>query len=203
MIDEVASERGRLPSLALYLLGGFRLEREGRPIAETVWQRRKSRALLRILAAAPDHRVHAEQLQEHLWPEQDAGSANNSLRKAMHEVRHVLEPDLAPGAISAFLQMTDGILSLRTGGIWIDAEDFERRAREALASGDLGALQEAADRYGGELLPEDRYEDWAETRRAAMAALHLDVLLWLGRELERRGDWEGAIRRLESVLTVE
>jgi DNA-binding SARP family transcriptional activator len=190
-------------SLTLHLLGGFRLESGARIVPDTAWQRRKSKTLLRILAAVPDHRLHAEQLQEMLWPDQIAESANNSLRKALHEVRHVLEPDLAQGAPSAYVTVVDGIVWLQTAAVWIDADAFERHAREALASGDLPALEAATGLYGGELLPEDRYEDWAEIRRTALANLYLETLLGLAALLERRGEWEGAIRRLEAALAVE
>ena len=45
----------------------------------------------------------------------------------------------------------------------VDAVRFEELARRALAAGDAATAREALALYGGELLPADRYEEWAET----------------------------------------
>ena len=63
----------------------------------------------------------------------------------------------------------------------VDAVRFEELARRALASGDAAAAREAIALYGGELLPADRYEEWAETRREQLRQSHLDLLRLAGR----------------------
>ena len=63
----------------------------------------------------------------------------------------------------------------------VDAVRFEELARRALAAGDAAAAREAIALYGGELLPADRYEEWAETRREQLRQSHLDLLRLDGR----------------------
>lgn len=64
-----------------------------------------------------------------------------------------------------------------------------RRAAEliqllaALASGDARACGAAADRYGGPLLPDDPYAEWALAARERLRLLQLHVL-------RRAGRWE-------------
>lgn len=58
----------------------------------------------------------------------------------------------------------------------IDADEFETAARRALASGDPNACAEVVRRLAGELLPEERYEEWAVARRERIQRLYLDLL---------------------------
>ena len=64
----------------------------------------------------------------------------------------------------------------------IDVERFERtgrgRARRRRCRRWPGTALAA---YGGELLPEDRYADWAEARREQLRRTHLDLLRLAGR----------------------
>jgi hypothetical protein len=66
----------------------------------------------------------------------------------------------------------------------IDADRFERLAEEALRRRDVEAYETALTAYTGELLPEDRYEDWCAERRASLAELRVRLLLGLATALE-------------------
>ena len=55
--------------LRIEVLGGFRVSVAGHPVPDDVWHRRKPAALLKLLALAPGHRLHREQLMDGLWPE--------------------------------------------------------------------------------------------------------------------------------------
>ena len=63
----------------------------------------------------------------------------------------------------------------------VDVVRFEDLARRALVDEDVGAAREALAMYGGELLPQDRYEEWAEERREQLRLRHLDLLRLDGR----------------------
>jgi DNA-binding SARP family transcriptional activator len=65
----------------------------------------------------------------------------------------------------------------------VDAAEFERAAEEALAVGDPAACQAAAELYGGELLPEDRYAEWAQPIRDRLRDRYVELL-------RRGGLWE-------------
>ena len=69
---------------------------------------------------------------------------------------------------------------------WSTWCEFEELARRALADADVVDARAALALYGGELLPDDRYEDWAEERREQLRLRHLDLLRLDGR-------WEAVV----------
>lgn len=50
--------------LRISLLGGFRAEVGGLPVAEEAWRRSGARDLVKLLALRPGHRIHREELTE-------------------------------------------------------------------------------------------------------------------------------------------
>ncbi|MFJ7960154.1 ATP-binding protein [Streptomyces sp. NPDC096319] len=134
---------------------------------------------MKLLAVTPGHRLHREQAMGICWPDADAQAALRSLRVALHAARHALEPELAPRATSSYLVSDGSLLLLDPRTVWIDADHAEETALAALAAGDIAVLSAAARRFTGELLPEDRYAQWAQTRRDRLAGLGEQVLLAL------------------------
>src|SRR4030095_8144317 len=63
----------------------------------------------------------------------------------------------------------------------VDVIQFEDLARRALEEENIVAAREALAIYNGELLPQDRYEPWAEERREQLRLRHLDLLRLDGR----------------------
>jgi DNA-binding SARP family transcriptional activator len=182
------------------VLGGFRVERAGvaQPIAG--WQRRTAKTLTKLLATHPRHTLHREQILEILWPTVDVESARNSFGKALHAARRAFEPELLPRESSAYLRLTDSMVALDTENVAIDADQFQHSAETALDRGDVAAYESALAAYGGELLPEDRYEDWCTERRDFLAGLHRRLLFELAETLEERGAFSASADRLREVL---
>jgi predicted ATPase/tetratricopeptide (TPR) repeat protein len=143
------------------LLGGFAAEAAGVPVPDSAWRLRKARELVKLLALADGNRLHREQAMDALWPERDPGSAANNLNQAVHAARRAL----GAGAIT----LVDGLLRLEAD---IDVEQFERAVVEARSEGTARACARALDLYAGELLPENRYDDWASLERERLAELH-------------------------------
>lgn len=189
------------PDLRITLLGAFRVGVGPRLVQDREWRLRKTKNLVKLLALAPSHRLHREHLIDVLWPEQDPGLASNNLNKAVHMARRVLEPGLPPATRSRYLHLEDDSLVLRPPGeLWVDVEQFERTALRARNSGSPEAYAEALQCYSGDLLPEDRYEDWAVGRREELQSLYLRLLLDLARSQERRGDPAAAAELLREVV---
>ena len=163
--------------LEVTLLGGFRITVDGRQTAEQEWRRSRSAALIKLLALAPRCRLHREQVMEALWPDLAPDAAAANLRKAVHFARRTLGEHEVIGGDPELIAL--GPKAERI----IDAEVFEAEARAALRDGDADACARAADTYGGELLPDDRYADWAETARERLQQLHLQLL-------RRAGLWQ-------------
>ena len=192
-------ESGFVSPLRVELLGGFRVERNGaaRPV---VWQRRSARTLTKLLAVHPRHSLHREEILELLWPDVPAKSALNRFGQALHAARRAFEPELLPRQSSAYLRLTESVLSLETEHVVIDADHFQQLAESALGHGNEEAYESALAAYGGELLPEDRYHDWCAERRSFLAELHIRLLVELADGLEKRGTQAAAADRLHEVL---
>jgi DNA-binding SARP family transcriptional activator len=142
----------------------------GAPTSARGWDRRSSASLVKILALAPGHRLHREHVLDLLWPDEAPSSAANRLHKAAHFARR------AAGHHGAVVLRGDLVWLFPDAEITVDALRFEHLARLAVAGDDAAAAREALSWYGGELLPADRYEDWAAERRELLALRRLDVL---------------------------
>ncbi|MEU9860633.1 AAA family ATPase [Streptomyces sp. NPDC047971] len=195
------SEAGA-PLLRLHLFGGFRATRDGGPALPERWPRPGARALVKLLAVVPGHRLHREQAMEICWPDADAQAAAGSLRVALHAARHALEPELAPRAASSYLVSDGGLLRLDPATVWIDADDAETAARTALADGGTDRLTAALDRFTGEMLPEDRFAPWADDRRGRLGLLRERLLLALAEAHLERGAAADAAAAAEQVLAI-
>jgi DNA-binding SARP family transcriptional activator len=132
------------------LLGGFSVSVGSRTVQHGEWRLRKAAALVKLLALAPAHRLHREQVMDLLWPNSGRKAASNSLRRTLYAARRTLDP--AEG--SGYLASEDESLVLRpSGGFWVDVEAFEQAAATARRSRDPAAYRAALDLYKGELLP--------------------------------------------------
>jgi DNA-binding SARP family transcriptional activator len=139
-------------------LSGFAAAVDGVPVPESAWRLKKARELIKLLALAPDHRLHREQVMDALWRERAPAAAANNL----YQVVHVARRALGVGA----LEMREGLLRLVAD---VDVDRLELAAADARRAGSPVAYRAALSLYGGELLPENRYDDWAEPRRDALA----------------------------------
>jgi predicted ATPase/DNA-binding SARP family transcriptional activator len=157
------------------LLGGFGVDRGGQPVQDRAWRLRKARTLVKLLALTRDQRLHREELLDALWPGRDPRSAANNLYQVLHVARRVLAGE---GPSDGLLELRDDVVSLRAGGlVEVDVLRFEQLAALARASGDLAGLRAAAGAYTGDLLPEDRFEDWAARPREELRERFCDLLV--------------------------
>jgi DNA-binding SARP family transcriptional activator len=77
----------------LRLLGGFAVQVGQRMVTGDGWRLRKARDLVKLLALAPRHRLHREQVVETLWPERPRQRATaNNLHQALYVARRTLDP---------------------------------------------------------------------------------------------------------------
>jgi DNA-binding SARP family transcriptional activator len=197
---EAVPEADAVAGLRIRLLGGFRVEKMGFELPGSVWQRRAAKRVTKLLATAPRHTLHREQILEILWPRVDLESARNSFAKALHAARRALEPDRLPRGSSAYFHLQDDMLTLDTEHVLIDADQFQSLGESALRQETVAGYETALAAYTGELLPEDRYEDWSAARRDYLAELSVLLLLRLAEALERRGDRSQAVDRLRALL---
>jgi predicted ATPase/tetratricopeptide (TPR) repeat protein len=163
------------------LLGGFAATVDEAEVPDGAWRLRKAKELVKLLALARGHRLHREQAMDALWPERDPASAANNLNQAVHAARRAL------GA--AAIVVRESLLELDA---IVDVEVFERAADEARRTRAVDAYERALALYGGELLPENRYDDWASVQRERLS----EVRDQLAEELDACGGSRPARRRL-------
>jgi DNA-binding SARP family transcriptional activator len=187
----------------IHLLGGFRVEREGETVPDNVWQRRSGKMLAKMLAAAPEHRLHREVVMDRLWPDADPAAAGNSLHQALLAVRRVLDAARTPAKKESCLRLVGEMIVLAPESVAVDVDEFERLAQRGLRTRQVEELTAAAADYSGELLPEDRFEEWAEERREQLGQLYVQVLTALAETLERRGASFAAIDRAQQALAID
>lgn len=194
------SSHPTVPLLRIRLLGGFRVERLGDGALAHRWQRSTAKTLTKLLATYPGHALHREQVLELLWPGVDLDSALNSFGKALHAARRAVEPELPRRKGSSYLLLSDSMVALNAEHVVVDADEFEELAEDALRSKDLSGYRAALAAYHGELLPENRYEDWCADRREVLAELRVRLLLGLADALESDGAYRESADRLREAL---
>ena len=86
---------GKAEVMRVWLLGGFRVSVRSRVVRHDSWRLRKAASLVKLLALAPDHRLHREQVMELLWPDSGRRAASNNLRQTLHAARRTLASDPA------------------------------------------------------------------------------------------------------------
>lgn len=199
-------------TVRIRLLGGFEVSIDGTTHTEQAWSRRQAASLVKALALEPRGRLHREQLIDRLWPHLHPETAAPRLHKAAHYARRVL----GDGSV---------VLDRETVSLFpadpptVDVHEFTALATAAVAATDPDLAVEAADRYGGELLPDDRYVEWLEPERERLTRLYVEVLraagrweailaadpadeeahLTLAHRLARAGDRNGALRQFERL----
>jgi DNA-binding SARP family transcriptional activator len=169
-------------TVRIWLLGGFRVFIGHKLLEENAWHLRKAAALVNLLALAPNHRLHREQVMEALWPDLGMRAASNNLRQTLHAARRALEPNRL--ADSRYLNLREEQLTLCPAGqLWVDVQAFEESAATARRARDPAAYRVPIELYAGELLPGDRYEEWTEARRQELRGTFISLLVELAAPL--------------------
>jgi predicted ATPase/DNA-binding SARP family transcriptional activator len=205
--------------LRIYTLGQLRIERFHNqvwsPIANRVWQRRRTRVLLGCLLSNPGRRLGREQVMEALWPDLDIETAANRLNGAVHELRQILEPGIGRPASSQMLRLERDILVLADrANIWVDAEAFEQLINEShqigtqnLRGAEASRLErllgEANALYNGDYLLEELYAEWAAPRREALKRHWIGLQLCLSELWEAQGKTVNAMAPLHRLLAAD
>jgi DNA-binding SARP family transcriptional activator len=193
-----------LQPLRLELLGGFHVSSGERAIDEPAWRLSKSRSLVKLLALSPGHQLHREQLIDALWPELDPAAGANNLNQALHVARRALAavlPGVAPTSIIRLDRQM--VLFDPSVPLWVDIDAFEQASGAAMSTSQISRFYDAIDLYRGDLLPEDRYDDWTVSRRDALRDQFLSLLLRLASLHEARQEADQAIDALRRVVAVE
>jgi ATP/maltotriose-dependent transcriptional regulator MalT/DNA-binding SARP family transcriptional activator len=193
------------PDITVRALGGFVIERGGRPVPTSEWGSRKARELVKILAARSGRRVTREEVAHLLWPDEPYISVTNRLSVALSIARSVLDGERAEGAPTP-IASDGGTIRLVPEAVEVDVDTFRDAAERALRlvrsegiDAAVPLLLQAEERYGGDLLEDEPDAIWAVDLRAELRALYLSVARAAARAVARE-DPDLAIRLLLRVL---
>ena len=166
------------------LLGGFEVTVDDRPVPADAWRLRKAKTLVKLLALASGHRMHRDALMAVLWPDRDGPAAANNLHQALYVARRAVG-----GASGGLFSLRDDLVLLSEGTMpWLDTDAFDAACRRARRTRNPQDYRAAAALYRGDLLPEDRFEDWAEGPREAFRERHLGLLVEYAEVLSGLGE---------------
>jgi DNA-binding SARP family transcriptional activator/ATP/maltotriose-dependent transcriptional regulator MalT len=174
------------------LLGGFGLTRGGRTVDVPPGQ---GRQLVKLVATVGG-RLTAEGAMEALWPEADPEASANRLRTVLNRLKD---------AAGDVVVREDRQLCLGPG-VHTDVQAFTDDARRAMllaAAGSreaVSAARAALARYGGDLLPGDPYEPWAEVPRQRLRNQALGLLDQCADWAAHASDLDEAVRCLERAI---
>jgi DNA-binding SARP family transcriptional activator len=152
--------------------------------------------------------VAKEVLMDLFWPEAPPEAARNNLNVAVYGLRQALhegKPD-----ISHILFQDDFYLLNPELQIWVDIEAFEQHFRSGQylerrsdMAGAVHAYRAAEALYQGDLLEEDRYEDWLVPQRQSLQDDYLHLLDRLSRYYLDRGEYDACITLCGKMLTID
>lgn len=181
------------PLLEIMLLGGFRVALGRVTIPDRAWRQRRAAAVVKLLALAPGHYLHREQILDTLWPELDLESAANNLRVALHHARRQLTETAGDAANVFLIRDGDGLRLGPSDQVRVDIDQFEAAVAQVWRGEDFAQADEALRFYRGELLPEDPYEDWAADRRTVVQTSFVTLL-------DRQAEWYEGEARLDQAI---
>ena len=191
----------------IYMLGHFRLLRDGQPVGFPHKVQHKPLELLKLLATGGGRGISRCKAIDALWPDADGDKASHALESTLYRLKKILDPDA--------IEAEGDRLRLDNRYFWIDVVSFDHllgNLRSLLDNGMTGseALARLFDKlcglYKGSFL-EDAQEVWAQSEREHLTrkwCRHLEHLAIYWERLER---WEAAAdcyrRALEADPLIE
>lgn len=181
----------------IFLLGGFSIRHGEEFFGLDCFRLRKSQDLIKILSLTPKHRLQRDQLLEWLWPGGDVETSANNLYQALYAARKVLK------SLQSFLVIRfdgDFLCLVADPPLWVDVEAFEAAAEQAGKYQDMPHYLAAVSLYSGDLLPENRYEEWTLVKREELLQSYLNLLQALAHLQETDEDYQAAILTYQRLV---
>lgn len=177
------------PLVRVRTLGGFSVvDAAG---AELTPRRARTLSLFKLLLTKQGAALTEAETCQAFWPDASRERALNGLQVLVHDLRRMLEPDLADGRRSRFiLRRSESYLIAPDAPIEIDMQSFLRSAAAAHADAAAGKsasavrhARAALETYTGDLFESDTEAAWYATQRRRLRETHVDVMLLLAKLL--------------------
>ncbi len=193
----------------IYVLGGFELVLDGKPIPFAGKIQRKPLQMLKTLIALGGNEVREEQLTDLLWPDADGDRAHSAFTTTLSRLRRLISCDKA-------IEVRGGIVSLNPRYCWTDAWAFEEICRQVdsmpeevskswgKANGNSGSVFQLAERainmYGGPFLSGEENHSWVMPLRERLNGMFHRIVARCGRHLETMEEWGRAAKYYQMAL---
>ncbi len=194
------------PTFVVFGLGQFRFYDDEQAIVD--WPNRRSKSVLKYLLLHGEQPVRRDLLMETFWPDHEPSAARNNLNVAIYTLRQALRRGTAER--STILFRDESYLLNPELGVWLDVDEFRRRAkagRWAMRRGHMAdAVREyetAVELYQGDLLEEDVYEAWTEQPRRELREAYVDALNFLAGHAFEAGQDAACVGHGRKLLAVE
>ena len=195
-----------IPCLTVYTLGAFRVYQDDQLVDDITSS--KSWSILKYLLVNRQKPVSKEVLMDMFWPEAVPDAARNNLNVAIYHLRKTLRDGYHE--FSHILYQDDHYLLNPEMAVWVDAEDFAKKYRQAQSCEKDGRFPQAIQLYHaaesvyqGEFLAEDRYEDWPLFLRQRYQTMYLKLLQRLSAYYYTEGEYNLSIRFSRLILLVD
>ncbi len=169
MESNALTTAGERPQVELRLAGAFAVVRDGTELAEHQVGSRKSRVLLKLLAAARPALLSADQIAEVLWDGAPPVGADRNIASLISRLRAVLGAEIIEGSRAGYRLGSELAVTVDLDIAGRLCDQAERKLNSAPAVA-LAAAARASDLLSaGVAVADEPYADWAGAAREQLA----------------------------------
>ncbi len=200
---DVLPAAGERTRVELRLAGPFGVVCDGAELAEHQVGSRKSRVLLKLLAASRPALLSPDQIAEVLWDGPPPAGADRNIASLISRLRAVLGAEIIEGGRAGYRLGDEPAVSvdLDVAARLCDQAEGKLALAPALA---LAAAARAADLLGaGVAIADEPYADWADVARQRLSTLLRRARLTAGQAALATGDPELCARYAEAAIAAD
>lgn len=182
--------------LGIRLMGGFRIEVDGKEVALGAKPPTRSLDILRALCLARDQACAVETLQDWLWPDLDGDQAKAAYEQALHRLRKLLGP-------GDYVVQREGRIHLVADSVWVDLQSWEDRLRRALSEQGGSSIDDKEALlagFAGPPLPHRAAPSWSMAAADRVRDGLIELADRIGRHWRDHGDTARARRAWRRAL---
>ena len=186
------------------MLGKFSAYQDNQLIKH--WPNCKSKQLFKYLVLHRGVPTHKEVLMDLFWPNLSEKSARNNLNVSICGLRNNLPRPLS--GKPHIIYQSDCYFINPEIDIWVDVEMFDnaiskagKECRSKSTTNAISAYKDATEFYQGELLAEDRYDEWIQPVRQKYRESNLSALRYLRGQYTEIDDYDAVITTCLKVIT--
>jgi DNA-binding SARP family transcriptional activator len=189
------------PRLFVQTLGKLEVRRGTWTAAPLPMRRRRTRALLGLLAAHAGVPISRDAVLDTLWPEADPAAAVNSLNQTLFQLRREMDPGFKAGQSPEYVLTSVDALQLNPDLVKIDWVEVTNGGNGIWTrrSGP-GHVAHATQLVQGEFLPEAQYDDWSYAHRRRIHEELRETLLPMATDVSRPANDRAKVARAAIAL---